>query len=166
MAMPSDLFDKPSYILSIPHIRAVERCILDHAINFILLGRVDTARKFIELYYSRPLLQRLEFVGLRALVPYWHKTRFPDGVPDRMKTEAYFDDYAKSKQQQGLQWPYYVPQDQRTENEAGITAIMAPGHDRYGQRINQPVQLLWTSPSSWLRNKGSTLLTTPRSLTF
>lgn len=135
MAPPSDLFDKPSSILSISHIRAVERCILDHAINFILLGRVDTAREFVDLFYSRPPLQMLEFVGLRALVPYWRKTRFPEGTPDRMRTEAYFDDYVNSKQQQGLQWPYYVPQDQRTEDEAGMTAIIAPGHDRYGQRI-------------------------------
>ncbi|KAI4846564.1 hypothetical protein E4T44_04991 [Aureobasidium sp. EXF-8845] len=143
MAPPSDLLDKPSYILSIPHIPAVESCILGHAIRSILLGHVDAARKFIELYHSRPTLQKLEFVGLRALVPYWRRTRFPKGTPDRMKTEAYFDDYVHSKQQQGLQWPFYVPKDQRTEDEAGITALMNPGPNRPGVTIKpaRPVAL-------------------------
>lgn len=135
MTPPSDLFDDPSYILAIPHIPAVEYCILGLAIRFTLLGRVDAARGFAELLYSRPPLQNLESSGLRALVPYWRKTHFPAGIPENMKTDAYFDDYVSSKQQQGLQWPYHIPLDQRTEDEAGITAIMSPDPDRYGRPI-------------------------------
>lgn len=135
MTPPSDLFDDPSYILTIPHIPAVEYCILGLAIRFTLLGRLDSAREFAELLYSRPPLQNLEFSGLRALVPYWRKTHFPAGIPENMKTDAYFDDYVSSKQQQGLQWPYHILLDQRTEDEAGITACMSPGPDRYGRSI-------------------------------
>jgi hypothetical protein len=136
MAPPSDLFDEPSYILSIPHMPKVESCILGLALRFILLGRMDTARDFTELLHSRPRLQNLEFAGLRALVPYWHKTYFPPGFPRNMKTDGYFSNYIHSEQQKGLEWPFYVPQDQRTEDEAGITAIMEPSLDRYDNPIN------------------------------
>jgi hypothetical protein len=136
MAPPSDLFDDPSYILSIPHMPKVESCILGLALRFILLGRVDTARDFTELLHSRPRLQNLEFAGLRALVPYWHKTYFPAGFPRNMKADGYFSNYIHSEQQKGLEWPFYVPQDQRTEDEAGITAIMEPSLDRYDNPIN------------------------------
>jgi hypothetical protein len=139
MVSSHDFFVKPSYILSIPRLQAVEDCITGLAVRFALLGRVDAARNFIELFYSRPPLQDLEFAGLRALVPYWHKTQFPAGIPNETKTDAYLSNYIHSKQQNGLEWPFYVPQDQRTEDEAGITAIMEPGRDRYGQLI-QPLR--------------------------
>ncbi|CAD0082647.1 unnamed protein product [Aureobasidium vineae] len=129
MASPPDPLVKPAYILSIPHLEAVENCILGIALRLILLGRVDAARDFVELFYSRPALQNLEFAGMRAMVPYWRKTHFPAGFPEKMKTDAYINEYLNLKDREGLQWPHYVLQDQRTEDEAGITAIMSPEND-------------------------------------
>ncbi|THZ89863.1 hypothetical protein D6C83_09384, partial [Aureobasidium pullulans] len=37
-----------------------------------------------------------------------------------------------SKTQEGIQWPVYVPQEKRTEDEAGIDAILSPEHSRPG----------------------------------
>lgn len=126
MAPLSEFLDEPSYVLSIPHLLAVERYILSLALRFALAGRIDAARDFTELLYSRPRLQDQEYSGLRALVPYWRKTHFPTGIPAKLKTDAYFNDYISEKQHQGLQWCHYTPQDQRTEDEAGITAAMSP----------------------------------------
>ncbi|KAI5204841.1 hypothetical protein E4T39_03449 [Aureobasidium subglaciale] len=129
MTRPPHLFVQPSHILAIRSIPAVEDCIVDLALRFTMLGRIDTARQFIELLYSRPLLQTLDFAGLRALVPYWRLSQFPAGVPRYMKTDAYFEEYLKYKEEAGLQWPFYVQQEQRTENEAGIAAILSPERD-------------------------------------
>lgn len=126
MAPLSGFLVEPSYVLSIPHLLAVERCILGLAVRFALLGRIDAARDFTELLYSRPRLQNLESSGLRALVPYWRKTHYPAGISEELKTDAYFNDYISEKQQQGPQWCHYTPVDQRTEDEAGITASLSP----------------------------------------
>lgn len=74
---PSNLFIEPAYILTMPDVPAVERCIVGLALRFALLGRVDAARQFTELLYSRPTLQDLSSSGLRALVVCWRLTRFP-----------------------------------------------------------------------------------------
>ncbi|KAI5248729.1 hypothetical protein E4T42_05595 [Aureobasidium subglaciale] len=99
------------------------------ALRFVMLGRIYTARQFIELLHSRPLLQTLDLAGLRALVPFWRLSAFPTGIPQYMRTDAYFREYMKDKEEQGLKWPVYVKQEQRTENEAGIAAILSPEHD-------------------------------------
>ncbi|KEQ91246.1 hypothetical protein AUEXF2481DRAFT_505411 [Aureobasidium subglaciale EXF-2481] len=129
MARPPYLFVQPSHILAIRSIPAVENCIVDMALRFVMLGRIYTARQFIELLHSRPLLQTLDLAGLRALVPFWRLSAFPTGIPQYMRTDAYFREYIKDKEEQGLQWPVYVKQEQRTENEAGIAAILSPEHD-------------------------------------
>ena len=133
MAPLSRFLDEPEYVLSIPHLHAVEYCILGLALRFTLLGRIDTARDFTELLYSRPPLQNQEFVGLRALVPYWRKTRFPARTPDKLKTDTYFNEYIQEKQQENLQWPHYTPVDRRTEDEAGMTALLSPVSIPYPQ---------------------------------
>ena len=133
MAPLSEFLDEPSYVLSIPHLLAVERYILSLALRFALIGRIDAARDFTEILYSRSPLQDQGFSGLRALVPYWRKTHFPTGVPDKIKTDAYFNDCISEKQQQGLQWCHYTPVDQRTEDEAGITAALSPVSIPYPQ---------------------------------
>lgn len=133
MALLSDFLNEPSYFLSIPHLLAAERCILSLAVRFALLGRIDAARDFTELLFSRPRLQNQELSDLRALVPYWHKTRFPAGIPDKLKTDAYLNKYISEKQQQGPQWCHYTPLDQRTEDEAGMTASLSPVSMPYPQ---------------------------------
>ncbi|KAI4729836.1 hypothetical protein E4T49_02174 [Aureobasidium sp. EXF-10728] len=137
MSPPDDPLVEPAYMLSIPRLDAVENCILGIALRLILLGRVDGARDFVDLFYSRPALQNLEFAGMRATVPYWRKTHFPAGFPDTMKTDAYIDEYIKLKDRGGLQWPHYVPQDQRTEDEAGVTAIISPGNGQSSSHTAQ-----------------------------
>lgn len=134
MPNPPHLFEEPSYINSIPHLPTVELCILHTAYGFTALGRIDAARDFAELYYSRPALKNKESAW-HALVPYWRKTRFPAGIPDRIKTDEFFDEYMSLRQQRGLQWPYYTPLDQRTEDEAGLTAILSPAPDHNGRCI-------------------------------
>ncbi|KAI4719251.1 hypothetical protein E4T48_04513 [Aureobasidium sp. EXF-10727] len=137
MSPPDDPLVEPAYMLSIPRLDAVENRILGIALRLILLGRVDGARDFVDLFYSRPALQNLEFAGMRATVPYWRKTHFPAGFPDTMKTDAYIDEYIKLKDRGGLQWPHYVPQDQRTEDEAGVTAIISPGNGQSSSHTAQ-----------------------------
>ncbi|KAH0346566.1 hypothetical protein KCU81_g3978, partial [Aureobasidium melanogenum] len=122
MTLPSNLFVEPAYILTIPHISAVEFCILGLAFRFALLGRVDAARDFTELYYSRPALENL---NLRALVVYWRMTEFPTGIPEDFTTDAFFEDYIKSYGYEDLRWPADVKPHQRTEDEAGLNAILS-----------------------------------------
>ncbi|THW19694.1 hypothetical protein D6D23_07145 [Aureobasidium pullulans] len=132
MATPPNFFVEPPYILSIPTLVDVEHCIIGLALRFVLLGRINAARDFLDLYYSRPVLQNLEATGPRALTPYWHATEYPTNLPAFMKTDDYFKDYMDSKTQEGVQWPVYVPQEKRTEDEAGIDAILSPEHSRPG----------------------------------
>lgn len=130
------LLVEPAYILIMPHIPAVERCIVDLALRCALLGRVDAARRFTELLYSRPTLENLDFSGLRSLVVYWRLTHFPTGIPEDLKTDTYFDEYIKSKGQEGIQWPFYVQPENRSEDEAGLNLMLSPGqnHPRYNER--------------------------------
>ncbi|THV93860.1 hypothetical protein D6D26_08013 [Aureobasidium pullulans] len=132
MATPPNFFVEPPYILSIPALVDVEHCIIGLALRFVLLGRINAARDFLDLYYSRPVLQNLEATGPRALTVYWHATEYPTNLPAFMKTDDYFEDYMESRTQEGIQWPVYVPQEKRTEDESGIDAILSPEHSRPG----------------------------------
>ncbi|THY88702.1 hypothetical protein D6C95_07001, partial [Aureobasidium pullulans] len=97
MATPPNFFVEPPYILSIPTLVDVEHCIIGLALRFVLLGRINAARDFLDLYYSRPVLQNLEATGPRALTPHWHATEYPTNLPGFMKTDDYFEDYMDSK---------------------------------------------------------------------
>ncbi|KAH0360751.1 hypothetical protein KCU65_g9189, partial [Aureobasidium melanogenum] len=52
-------------------------------------------------------------------------TKFPTGIPEDFTTDAFFDDYIKSYGHEDLQWPAYVEPHQRTEDEAGLNAILS-----------------------------------------
>lgn len=136
MTPSPDLFVEPAYILTIPHIPAVERCILDLALRFALLGRTDAARQFTELLYSRPTLENHNYSGLRALVVHWRLTHFPAGIPEDLKTDTGFDDYIESRDREWSRWPFYVQPENRTEDEAGLDLMLSPGqnHPRYDRR--------------------------------
>ncbi|KAK6005818.1 hypothetical protein QM012_007460 [Aureobasidium pullulans] len=136
MPSPPNLFIEPDYILTMPHIPEVERCILGLALRFALLGRVDTARRLTELLYSRPKLQNLSNSGLDALVVYWRLTQFPTAIPEELKSDAYFNEYVKSKDSEGLRWPFYVQPENRTEDETGLNMILSPGlnNPNYNER--------------------------------
>ncbi|KAG9596186.1 hypothetical protein KCV04_g3065, partial [Aureobasidium melanogenum] len=138
MSLPPHLLVEPAYILTMPQIPAVERCILDLALRFALLGSVDAARQFTELLYSRPMLQDLSLLGLRALVVCWQLSHFPAGIPESLKTDAYFDEYVKSKDQEGFQWPFYVQSSKRIENETGLNAILSPGQNTPSYEGREP----------------------------
>ncbi|KAG9991683.1 hypothetical protein KCU98_g47, partial [Aureobasidium melanogenum] len=138
MSPPPHLFVEPAYILTMPQIPAVERCILGLALRFALLGRVNAARQFTELFYSRPTLQDLSLSGLRALVVCWRSSYFPAGIPDNLKTDAYFHDYIKFKDQEGFQWPFYVQSSKRIEDETGLNAILSPGQNTPSYEGREP----------------------------
>lgn len=97
MATPPDFFVEPPHILSIPTLVDVEHCIIGLALRFVLLGRINAARDFLDLYYSRPVLRNLEATGPRALTVYWHATEYPTNLPAFMKTDDYFEDYMESR---------------------------------------------------------------------
>ncbi|KAI4744860.1 hypothetical protein E4T50_04740 [Aureobasidium sp. EXF-12298] len=138
MSSPPHLFVEPAYILTMPQIPAVEPCILSLALRLALLGRVNAARQFTELLYSRPMLQDLTLSGLRALVVCWRSSHFPAGIPEDLKTDAYFDEYVRFKDQEGFQWPFYVQSSKRIENETGLDAILSPGQNTPSYEGREP----------------------------
>jgi hypothetical protein len=118
---PPDLLLDNSKILSTPHLSAVEHRILGAALRFALLGRLDASRNFINLLYSRPLTQNLEFSGLRGLVGFWQLSSFPHALPQEFKTDAYFEHIKASF---ALNWPHPLADEKRTEDELGIAAAL------------------------------------------
>lgn len=63
---------------------------------------------------------------------------FPAGIPGGLKTDAYFDDYVNSKDQEGLQWPFYVQPQNRKEDESGLNFMLSPGLNNPGYREREP----------------------------
>lgn len=136
--LPPPHLVEPAYILTMPHIPEVERCILGLALRFAMLGCVDAARQLAELLYSRPTLQNLGLSGLRALVVHWRLTQFPAGIPEDLKTDAYYDEYLEQKDQDGLRWPFYIQPENRNEDETGLNLILSPGLNDPGYTRRDP----------------------------
>ncbi|CAD0085325.1 unnamed protein product [Aureobasidium mustum] len=132
------LLVEPAYILTMPHLPEVERCIVGLALRFALLGRVDAARQFVELTCSRPMVQNYSSPDLRALVVHWRLTYFPANIPEELKTDAYFDDYMKSKDQEISRWPHYVQPENRTEDETGLRLMLEPGQNNSSYSGRKP----------------------------
>ncbi|KAG9580430.1 hypothetical protein KCU77_g5620, partial [Aureobasidium melanogenum] len=84
------------------------------------------------------MLQDLSCSGLHALVVCWRLSHFPAGIPESLKTDAYSDDYLKSKDQEGFQWPFYVQSSKRIENETGLNAILSPGQNAPNYEGREP----------------------------